>query len=291
MVGVTSLKKQKLKMKNEKKKIFFKKNWVLLLLLLFLTVNIISIDKSRENIELKNDKKALTNTYQKINNKVTLLKTALMDFEKNDSMFRNVLGVNEIPYDRNGGFGGVERYKNIFLFDEDLESFIKDSYLNVDKFETRLKIQKESYNELSDYVNELEYIPYRSPISTIDLNRITSGYGYRKHPITKKIDFHDGIDLDTEYGADIYSPGKGIVTMKIYSRIGYGNRLVINHQNGYKTLYAHLSNFNVELGDTVDVDDVIAYVGSTGLSTGSHLHYEIYYNDKTLDPLNLITLK
>ena len=278
-------------MKNEKKKIFFKKNWVLLLLLLFLTVNIISIDKSREILELKNDKKTLTNTHQQINNKVTLLKNTLSDLEKNDSTFRNVIGVNEIPYDRNGGFGGVDRYKNIYLFDEGLESFIKDSYLSVDKFETRLIIQKESYNELSDYVNALEYIPMRSPISTIDLNRITSGYGYRKHPIYKKIHFHDGIDLDTEYGTEVHAPGKGVVTMKVYSGNGYGNRLVINHQNGYKTLYAHLSNFNVELGDTVNVNDVVAYAGNSGLSTGSHLHYEIYYEDKTVDPLSLLIMK
>ena len=277
-------------MKNEKKKIFFKKNWVLFLLLLFLTVNIISIDKSREIMELEHDKKNLTITYQKINKKVKFLKNTLLDFEKNDSIFRAILGINNFVYNRNGGFGGVDRYAKIFLFDNDLESFVKNSHLRTDKLETRLTIQKRSYSELSIFVNTLEFLPIRSPILTIDLNCITSGYGYRRHPLSKKIHFHDGIDFDTKYGTKIYSPGKGIVTMKIYSRHGYGNRLVIDHLNGYKTLYAHLSKFNVEIGDTVNINEIIAFVGSSGLSTGSHLHYEIYHEGKTLDPLSIIDI-
>ena len=276
-------------MKYEKRKIFLKKNWILLLLLLFLIISIISIDKSNEIIKLKNDKKHLTNTYHKINNKIKHIKNNLLEIENNDSEFRNTLGLNESIYDRNGGFGGIDNYKDIYLYDKELEKLVKETNLNVDKLGTRTLIQKESFHNLSDFIDTLKYYPVRLPISSIDFQGITSKFGYRNHPILKIIQFHDGIDIDAEHGSPIRSTGKGIVILKKYSNKGYGNQIIIDHNNGFKTVYAHLSQFNVNLNDTINENDIIGYVGNSGSSTGPHLHYEIHKNEESIDPMLMMT--
>ena len=277
-------------MNNEKRKFLFRKNWVFLLLLLFLIVNIITINKSRKLSKLESDKASLTKSYQNLNTKVKNFQTKLNFLEQKDQKYRKILGLDEFPI-KNGGFGGVDMYGNIYFFDENVENFVKKTHMDFNNFKTDLIIQKSSFNQLSNYIDSLEYLPIRSPISNIDLNGITSIYGYRIHPLTNKKDFHDGVDLVADVGSPIYSPGKGIVKMLIFSEKGYGNKIVIDHLNGYRTLYAHLNKFNVKIGDTVNVHEIIGSVGNTGLSTGSHLHYEIHYNHNTIDPMSLIQIQ
>ena len=85
-------------------------------------------------------------------------------------------------------------------------------------------------------------------------------------------------------GSEVFSTGNGVVEKVIENDKGYGNRIVIDHENGFKTVYAHLSKFNVTVGQKVKKDDVIGYVGSTGTSTGPHLHYEILIKNRPVDP-------
>ncbi|MBE6895083.1 MAG: hypothetical protein E7483_05745 [Ruminococcaceae bacterium] len=111
---------------------------------------------------------------------------------------------------------------------------------------------------------------------------ISSGYGYRN--IFGYREFHTGIDIPAGYGTPIKASNSGVVTVASYQSTGYGNRVIVDHGGGYKTLYAHCSSLAIKVGDYVAKGDTIAYVGSTGLSTGNHLHFEIRINDQYTDP-------
>ena len=111
---------------------------------------------------------------------------------------------------------------------------------------------------------------------------VSSHYGYRN--IFGYREFHTGIDIPAPQGTPIIASNSGVVTTARYASTGYGNRVIVDHGGGYKTLYAHCYSLNVKVGDYVAQGDVIAYVGSTGMSTGNHLHFEIRENDVTVNP-------
>jgi murein DD-endopeptidase MepM/ murein hydrolase activator NlpD len=96
---------------------------------------------------------------------------------------------------------------------------------------------------------------------------------------------HNGMDFTAATGTDVYVTGNGIVEQVGYSG-GFGNRVIVNHGFGYKTIYAHLSKFAVKPGDEVTRGQIVGYVGSTGDSTAPHLHYEVHKNDKVVNPMN-----
>ena len=114
--------------------------------------------------------------------------------------------------------------------------------------------------------------------------RINSGFGYRMHPIIHKVKFHTGVDLDARSGAPIHAAADGIVIMAGWRR-GYGNTVVIDHGGGVSTLYGHCSSILVSGSQQVSRGQTIARVGSTGLSTGPHLHFERRQNGKPVSPL------
>ena len=145
-----------------------------------------------------------------------------------------------------------------------------------DEAQEQLRKEFEQSGGLDDYVGGEWMWPvpgYRS---------ISSGYGYRN--IFGYREFHTGIDIPAGYGTPIKASNSGVVTVAAYQSTGYGNRIIVDHGGGYKTLYAHCSSLAVKAGDYVAKGDTIAYVGSTGLSTGNHLHFEIRINDQYVDP-------
>ena len=116
---------------------------------------------------------------------------------------------------------------------------------------------------------------------------VTSAYGYRWHPTQGYYNFHSGVDLAASYGQSIYAARGGVVTTATYSDV-YGYYIVINHGDGYSTLYAHMSGFAVGAGQTVSGGQTIGYAGSTGWCTGTHLHYTVYYNGSHVNPMSFI---
>ena len=110
-----------------------------------------------------------------------------------------------------------------------------------------------------------------------------SAYGYRVHPIYGTVKFHAGEDIPAGYGAEILAAASGTVVTAGWVS-GYGNYTVIDHGGGLMTAYGHQSSFAVSVGDVVTQGQVIGYVGSTGNSTGPHLHFEVYVNGATVDP-------
>ena len=132
-----------------------------------------------------------------------------------------------------------------------------------------------SVGELCDYP---VIFPVRKP------DRISSGFGMRYHPIYKVRKFHTGIDIVATKGTPVYAAGNGVVSRKGYSS-GYGYYIEIQHAGGFRSLYAHLSKTFVNAGDSVIIATQIACVGNTGVSTGSHLHYEIRKGKRFLNPI------
>ena len=112
---------------------------------------------------------------------------------------------------------------------------------------------------------------------------ISSGYGYRNDPFTGKRDFHKGVDIASKSGLPITAVAAGVVTVSTI-RPGYGVVVEINHGNGYTTSYAHAMVSMVEVGERVEKDDIIAVVGSTGRSTGAHVHFEVLLDGKSVNP-------
>lgn len=138
-------------------------------------------------------------------------------------------------------------------------------------------------DELKEAAIEKEERKKHTPSEWPLEGRITSGFGPRRNPATGVSEFHEGIDIAGDHGESIYAPANGQVVYKDY-RGGYGNLLIIDHGYGYRTHYAHLAEFTVEKGEQVERGDHIAKVGTTGFSTGPHLHYEIHVNDEPIDP-------
>ena len=118
---------------------------------------------------------------------------------------------------------------------------------------------------------------------------ITSTFGYRTDPFTGHAAFHAGMDFSGVQGTDIYSVAAGVVSFSGV-KSGYGNVIEVTHGNGYVTRYAHAQSLVARVGDRVAKDQLIAYMGSTGRSTGTHLHYEVIENGKQIDPASYVNL-
>lgn len=119
---------------------------------------------------------------------------------------------------------------------------------------------------------------------------LTSPYGYRTHPITGNYTFHNGVDLAWRQGTPIYASKSGYVTTATYGS-AYGYYVTINHMDGFSSLYGHMTHYVVSSGDYVNQGQLIGYMGSTGWSTGPHLHFTIFYNGTSVNPMNYITLQ
>jgi murein DD-endopeptidase MepM/ murein hydrolase activator NlpD len=164
----------------------------------------------------------------------------------------------------------------------------KISYNDVQKalemLMVNIKVREEIYNKMEAILLKQSVLKETLPsLYPVDVPYSSSSYGWRMDPIIGKRAFHEGIDFSAAHGEPIYATAGGIVEKA--SRAGaYGNLITINHGGGLQTRYAHISKILVKKGDIVKKEDLIAYVGNTGRSTGPHLHYEIRLNKHSLDP-------
>ncbi len=130
---------------------------------------------------------------------------------------------------------------------------------------------------------EGELTPDSMPSIYPSFGRISDGWGLRVHPISNEIEFHFGIDIANQAGTPVYATAKGVVSKQDYDT-GYGKRLMINHENGYETIYAHLYSYLVRMGEEVSKGQIIGLMGNSGRSTGPHLHYEVRRHEEKLNP-------
>ncbi|MBU0924383.1 M23 family metallopeptidase [bacterium] len=178
------------------------------------------------------------------------------------------------------------KVKNI----EELASKLEDIYsiIGVENDATEDEISENTlkFIDLNKKNFTLKVIPNGQPLADIS---ISSGFGYRKNPITNRNQFHRGIDIPAPMKTPIHSTADGIVEFVEPSNTGdYGRVIKIVHNYGFKTIYAHMSKTYLSVGDIVKKGEVIGLVGNSGRSTAPHLHYEVKYINKILNPKNFM---
>jgi murein DD-endopeptidase MepM/ murein hydrolase activator NlpD len=242
------------------------------------------IDTPQE-VRLKNENEQLKIHYEMLSKRMNQAEKALDDIQRRDeNIYRIIFESEPFAYDRTPGTGGVDKYKNIDL------NLIAETSEKLDGLTLRMVAQSKSYDQVIDLARSkkkfFKSVPAISPISDRNLKHFASGFGYRIHPIYKTRKMHTGIDLSAPRGAAVYATGDGEVVKAGKSTGGYGNMIIIDHGFGYKTLYAHLHTVDVSKGKTIKRGEKIGTVGNTGRSIAPHLHYEVRFHDKPVDPVN-----
>jgi len=165
---------------------------------------------------------------------------------------------------------------------EELLALIED-----DEISLLMEQQLDEYSTLiSEVENTLDFLECKPDLKPVD-GRVTSGFGIRRDPVTGRRSMHKGLDIANSRGTDILASGAGVVTYSGYNG-SYGKTIVVSHGYGYKTVYAHNNKNLVEVGDHIEKGQLIGEVGNTGKSTGPHVHFEIHFEGKQIDPAKVI---
>jgi murein DD-endopeptidase MepM/ murein hydrolase activator NlpD len=232
-----------------------------------------------ENITLKRQNQNLKRYISQIEEEMKITKSKLDSLFDITNNFRILAGLSPLSNDiRNFGIGGYIKKDSISGLSFELNNLKK-----ILDFELQdVKKVKEIIEKRNE---EIKRIPSISPTVGI----IVSNFGYRNDPFTGEYKIHEGIDISAPLGTPVYASADGIVIFAGYKE-GYGLEVEISHQNGIITRYAHLSRILVSPGQKIKRGEIIGKVGSTGRSTGSHLHYEVIVNGRAVNPLNYIIL-
>lgn len=237
--------------------------------------------------KLKKDVSYLLNEFQEINQRVIESETILRQVQDNDSIiYQSIFDVSEITGKE------LETYYDGGDL-SDYASIVDSTNQRISRLDRKLDKELFFLNNLVktaySHQDMLTHIPAIQPIDNKDLKRTASGWGWRIHPIYNIRKFHYGLDFTARSGTPIYSTADGKIQFVIKdtekASQGYGNLIIIDHGYGYRTLYAHISKFNVKAGDEVKRGQTIGFVGNTGISTGPHLHYEVIKDGKKVNPV------
>jgi len=239
---------------------------------------------------LKREVEQMTIQYDLIHREMANIENVLDGLQKtDDNLYRTIFEAEPIPATlREGGTGGVKRFESLEGYNN--SKLVIETSNRLDKIRKKIYVQSKSFDDLIDLARRkeemLRSVPAILPISNKDLTRTASGFGLRIHPFYKIIKFHYGMDFTAPAGTDVYATGNATVVAVLRSKRGPGNHIILDHGFGYTSIYDHLSDFNVRVGQKVQRGDVIGYVGSTGMSVANHLHYEIKLNGTNIDPAN-----
>lgn len=259
------------------------------LLSLVLLMNTNLINTPRE-LSLQREVKNYELQFELLNRKMGQMEEVLANIEERDNnIYRLYFEANPIPEEqRRAGFGGVNRYKSLEGFNN--SEMIKATTKRLDIIKKQMAIQSKSLDEITKLAEEKEKllmaIPAIQPVKNEDLKRMASGYGWRSDPFTKARKMHRGMDFSAPKGTPVYATGDGKVIRADNGSSGYGKHIRIDHGYGYKTLYGHLSKYNVKKGQRVRRGDLIGFVGNTGRSEAPHLHYEVWKDGERINPIN-----
>ncbi|MEH6671136.1 M23 family metallopeptidase [Halopseudomonas sp.] len=194
------------------------------------------------------------------------------------------LSDGEFDFSSEPGLGGPELRNKSMSQETDVQEVIDRLADRIDNRTQQMKLLEQLImNRSVDSNAMLDFVPVQE-------GYVSSSFGRRSDPITGRIAMHTGTDFSAPRGTPIFAVGAGVVTFS--GRNGaYGNMVEISHGDGYKTRYAHAHELKVEKGDLVSKGQQIATVGSTGRSTGPHLHFEVYRNGMAVNPARYIALK
>lgn len=226
--------------------------------------------------------------YAALNLQLQEVESQLVDLRNRDDQFyRPILSLDPIPGSiRSAGTGGSVRDQHLMNL-RDPALFLGVSQ-RIEKISNKVNIQSNSLSTVYEKaLNTQEFLackPSINPISPADPCWLTSTYGYRTDPFTHLRTAHHGIDLAGPVGLDIHCSGSGTVILAAVNRYGYGKEVVVDHGFGYTTRYAHLDEIAVKAGQKLKRGEVLGTLGSSGRSTGPHLHYEIRKDGRSVNP-------
>ncbi len=231
----------------------------------------------------------LRSEYASLNSELHEVESQLSELRNRDDLFyRAILSLEPIPSSiREAGTGGSETNTHLRSIRE--PGMVMDVSDRIKKISNRVDIQSNSLvNVYKEAVTSQQFLACRpsiNPISPADPTWLTSSYGYRKDPFTQRRTAHNGIDIAGRIGLDIHATGDGTVITAKMSRYGYGREVKVDHGFGFITIYGHLEDINVKVGQKVSRGEVVGTLGNTGRSTGPHLHYEVRKNGHTVNPM------
>ncbi len=267
---------------------------VLTLLILSVIILKYSIDfvvdftQNSKIAQLKKENHLLQNELAKIDNTISVLRENINHLENKDDQIRTILDLPAINAEvRQVGIGGTDigsknrdQLRDLAVGDKLIKNLE-----TLDRLQREIRLEKASYERLLTTVerrqDSIRYLPAIKPVHHAYLS---SGFGNRFHPILHKYHFHKGVDLATNRGTPVFATADGYVIYAGYNG-GFGKMVKINHKYGFETYYGHLNKIYVRKGQFVKRGEKIGEVGSTGLATSSHLHYEVHYKGNPINPL------
>ena len=259
---------------------------VLGVVLLVIGMNVFQSPKERR---LRREMAAMERQVRKMSETVKRNESVLRDLENRDnSIYRTLLEAEPISDDRRMSALAQQDFSEIDGLE--IAALVAETSRRIDQLTHRLYVQSLSFDEVyrmaSSKKERMDHVPAIMPLAKNSCS-VISGFGTRYHPILHYRRMHTGVDLSAKTGTPIYATGDGVV--KVAGRSdelgGYGVAVLIDHGFGYKSLYAHMSEVKVRQGQSVKRGELLGLVGSTGLASGPHCHYEVWLNGNKVNPI------
>jgi murein DD-endopeptidase MepM/ murein hydrolase activator NlpD len=264
---------------------------ILVLAVLLNVLYSLFFDTPRER-QIRRENEMLMEQYELLSDRKSIVDTVMREVEQIDKNIYRVIFETE-PVGAGSDPSSQYAYQHllnlpdreiVYTTANKLDSMIQHDRQTVSRYDV-LMIRGENRAEM------LTTIPAIQPIENPDLTLIASGFGHRIHPIYKIMKMHPGIDFSAPVGTPVHATGDGVVESVIRSARGLGNRITIDHGDGYSTFYACMDELSVRRGQRVKRGELIGTVGDSGLSAAPHLHYEVRLNDEPVNPINYFFLE
>lgn len=236
-----------------------------------------SLSRSQELNQLKRENRNLQIANESFSKSVESLRGQLKDVEEKTRKLAIIAGITALEATSQGGVGGL---RGDDLSGAPYGDEIDKMNLVSRRLQSDLSLLEVQLVERSRWVSST---PSIAPVRGI----LTDGFGGRSDPFTGEPGTHNAVDISTVPGQSVRAPADGIVVKAEWAN-GYGNVIYVSHGYGFATRYGHLRAFNAKPGDRVKRGQILGFVGSTGRSTGPHLHYEVRLNGKPVNPLEYI---
>jgi murein DD-endopeptidase MepM/ murein hydrolase activator NlpD len=253
----------------------------------FLLILFVFGSPSEKELRIENNR--LLAQYNVLSRRLDNAMGVLQDIQqRDDNLYRVIFMADPVSTEiRQAGYSGTNRYEDLMSMAN--SELVINTTRKMDALTRQLYIQSRSFDDVVEMCRNhdemLKCIPAIQPIANKDLKRTASGYGRRVDPIYGTPRFHSGMDFTANPGTEVYATGDGTV-VKAGWETGYGNCVIIDHGFGYQTLYGHLRKIFTRKGKKVLRGELIGEVGSTGKSTGPHLHYEVHVKGQPVNPIN-----
>ncbi len=224
-----------------------------------------------------------------LSEKLQQVQTELARVRDLDRQVRGAVGLDKTPAEpvpalAQGGDDTVSRTALVSALRQRTGQYAERASRDLTALGLEVSSRERSLRELKTYLDERAAILASLPSILPVRGLITAGYGNRASPFTSKREFHEGLDISAPYGTPIVATADGVVTFA-GPLVAYGNVVFIDHGRGFATFYGHNSSNRVREGQRVRRGDIIAYIGTTGRTTGPHVHYEVHVNGVTTNPL------